>query len=125
MERAVGLVVVVFLATGCQRAADYERAATEFVQRGPVVCCSEGGEARASNECLLAAAKTCAYAKDAVLTTKSIADVPNGGTSTRSVTIDLSGPNGRGRCVVRVVARAQHIGSGPPVGVESAKCQAL
>jgi hypothetical protein len=125
MDRAIGIVVVVLLAAGCRRDADYERAATDFVKRGPVVCCSEGGEARASNECLLAAAKTCAYANDAVLTTTSIVEVPNGGTSTRSVTIDLSGPNGRGRCVVRVVARAQHIGSGPPVGVESAKCQAL
>lgn len=117
---AFGALVASLLGPGCSADSTYDKLAKEFLAKGPVACC-EIEHGAVTGECRLEAEKKCAFLRGGTFTTKSITERGN---AARTLAIDVSGPNGNGRCLVYMHERASG-NRKRGIVAHSAKCDAL
>jgi len=116
---ALGALFV--LGIGCNPNPVYEEQAKAFLTNEPGrACCATTVPGDAMGTC--EHEKRCPYFKGATLTTTKILEQGN---AARTVTIELSGPSGKGRCDVFVAEGATGHGSRRAIRAERATCQGL
>lgn len=108
----------------CNRDAQFEQAAKDFLASAPEEVCCKAHDLPSDKviECQQGAEKKCPFARGATLTTTKTVERGN---DARIVTIELSNATARGRCEVFVVGNSPSRGGGRRLGVRSAKCEAL